>query len=80
MTDPSKGLTSSEAEKILTEVGENLIEGKKPSLILHFLSFFWGPIPWMIEVAAILSLVLQRWPDFIMITSLLLINTVIGFF
>ncbi|MFZ0565046.1 MAG: plasma-membrane proton-efflux P-type ATPase [Chlamydiales bacterium] len=80
MSDPSKGLTSSEAEKILQEVGENQIEEKKKSLFLHLLSFFWGPIPWMIEVAAVLSLVLQRWPDFAVIAALLLINGAIGFF
>jgi len=38
---------------------------EKVNQFLKFLSYFWGPIPWMIEVAVILSAVLGHWPDFI---------------
>ncbi|MFX1589133.1 MAG: plasma-membrane proton-efflux P-type ATPase, partial [Promethearchaeota archaeon] len=40
---------------------------------------FWGPIPWMIEIAAILSIVIEHWDDFIIIISMLLINAVVRF-
>jgi len=49
------GLTQPEAEKRLTQYGPNEIEEKKTNLLLKFLSYFWGPIPWMIEAAVILS-------------------------
>ena len=49
------GLTQAEAEKRLTQYGPNEIEEKKTNLLLKFLSYFWGPIPWMIEAAVILS-------------------------
>jgi H+-transporting ATPase len=58
------GLTQTEAQKRLTQYGPNEIEEKKSNELLKFLSYFWGPIPWMIEAAVILSAVARHWPDF----------------
>ncbi len=74
-----KGLTQAEAAKRLTQYGSNEIEEKKNNLFLKFLSYFWGPIPWMIEAAVILSAVARHWPDFAIILVLLLANAVVGF-
>jgi len=74
------GLTSQEAKERLAKYGENKIEEKKKSLAARLFAFFWGPIPWMIEIALILSGLLMRWPDFIMIGALLIINAALGFF
>ncbi|MCB1074527.1 MAG: plasma-membrane proton-efflux P-type ATPase [Simkania sp.] len=79
-TDSEKGLTSQEAQKRIEKYGENILETKQKSIYFQLLTFFWGPIPWMIEIAAVLSGYLQRWPDFIMIVALLLINAALGFF
>ena len=49
------GLTDAEAKKRLTQYGPNEIAEKKTNALLKFLSYFWGPIPWMIEVAVVLS-------------------------
>src|SRR5208283_1674868 len=73
------GLTQAEAEKRLTQYGPNEIAEEKTNLFLKFLSYFWGPIPWMIEVAVILSGVVRHWPDFFIILLLLLANAVVGF-
>jgi H+-transporting ATPase len=73
------GLTDAEAKKRLTQYGPNEIEEKKTNPILKFLSYFWGPIPWMIEVAVILSGVVRHWPDFFIILVLLIANAVVGF-
>ncbi|PSB53443.1 plasma-membrane proton-efflux P-type ATPase [filamentous cyanobacterium Phorm 6] len=73
------GLRQAEAKKRLTENGPNEIEEKKTNPLLKFLSYFWGPIPWMIEVAVILSGVVQHWADFFIILVLLLANAVVGF-
>src|SRR5271165_1777898 len=73
------GLTQAEAEKRLTQYGPNEITEKKSNELLKFLSYFWGPIPWMIEAAVILSAVAQHWPDFGIILLLLLANAVVGF-
>jgi len=73
------GLTQAEAQKRLTQYGPNEIEEKKTNLFLKFLTYFWGPIPWMIEAAVILSAVARHWPDFAIILLLLLANSVVGF-
>jgi H+-transporting ATPase len=73
------GLTDAEAKKRLTQYGPNEIIEKKTNLLLKFLSYFWGPIPWMIEVAVILSGVVKHWPDFFIILLLLICNAVVGF-
>ena len=73
------GLTQAEAEKRLTQYGPNEIEEKKTNLLLKFLGYFWGPIPWMIEAAVILSGLVGHWPDFFIILVLLVSNAVVGF-
>jgi len=75
-----QGLSSDEAERRLKEHGPNMIEDKKESIWKTLFSYFWGPIPWMIEIAAILSGLLRDWPDFTLILLLLLINSGLGFF
>jgi len=74
-----KGLSESSVKEKTEEYGYNEISEKKVNPILKFLSYFWGPIPWMIEVAAILSAVIHHWEDFWVIFALLLLNAVIGF-
>jgi H+-transporting ATPase len=73
------GLSQTEAQKRLTQYGPNELTEKKTNLFLKFLSYFWGPIPWMIEIAVILSGVVQHWPDFFIILLLLVANAVVGF-
>jgi H+-transporting ATPase len=73
------GLSQAEAQKRLTEYGPNELEEKKTNPFLQFLGYFWGPIPWMIEAAVILSAIDRHWPDFFIILVLLLANAVVGF-
>ncbi|MEH2058214.1 MAG: plasma-membrane proton-efflux P-type ATPase [Nostoc sp.] len=73
------GLSQAQAKKRLTKYGPNEIEEKKTNPFLKFLTYFWGPIPWMIEVAVILSGVVRHWPDFFIILLLLVTNAVVGF-
>ena len=73
------GLSQAEAQKRLTQYGPNELEEKKTNPFLKFLTYFWGPIPWMIEVAVILSGVVGHWPDFFIILLLLVSNAVVGF-
>ncbi|KAM9963911.1 hypothetical protein ACTFIW_005552 [Dictyostelium discoideum] len=75
----ANGLTKAEAQKRLEEVGPNAIPDVKRYPILEFLYFMWNPLSWTMEVAAIVSIALLDWVDFILICALLLLNATIGF-
>jgi H+-transporting ATPase len=75
----SDGLNEAEAKQRLTQYGYNEIAESKTNPYIKFLSYFWGPIPWMIEVAAILSVLVHHWTDLAIIMVLLLMNSVVGF-
>ena len=48
-----EGFTQEEAKKRLDKYGPNEIVEKKTNQFLKFLSYFWDPIPWMIESCSI---------------------------
>src|ERR1700677_399116 len=73
------GLTQAKATTRLKQYGPNEIEEKKTNAFLKLLSYFWGPIPWMIEVAVVLSGIVRHWPDFFIILLLLVANAAVGF-
>ena len=76
---PTDGLSGTEAAQRLARYGPNAIEDERRSALLEVLGHFWGPIPWMIEVALVLTAVTGRWVDFGIIAALLLLNGGVGF-
>ncbi len=74
------GLADSEVQARLQRYGYNEIEEKEEALWHRIFRRFWGPIPWMIEVAALLSAIVGKWDDFAIITVMLLINAGLDFF
>jgi H+-transporting ATPase len=77
--DPHSGLTTQEAKARLAKYGPNALLEKKKSAWAAFMGYFWGPIPWMIEAAAILALLVGDWGDFTIISALLIFNAALGF-
>lgn len=73
------GLSPEEAQRRLAQHGYNELVEETASSLLKFLSYLWGPIPWMIEIAAILSAIVRHWADFWIILTLLAANAVVGF-
>ena len=73
------GLSSEEVERTRQFYGSNDIPEKKVSPIRKLLGYFWGPIPWMIEAAAVLSIIIQQWEDFAIIFTMLVVNAAVGF-
>ncbi|HEB95984.1 MAG TPA: hypothetical protein ENI96_06085, partial [Sedimenticola thiotaurini] len=79
MTEPTStppsgttGLSSAEAASRLQQYGPNALREEHVSALRRLLGYFWGPIPWMIEIAALLSAVLRHWADFWIIVALLI--------
>jgi len=73
------GLTEAEAKRRLEQYGENALAEHRTSTLERLARFFWGPIPWMIEIAAVLSGVLRHWGDLAIILLMLFINAGVGF-
>jgi len=73
------GLSQAEATKRLVQYGPNEIAAHPANPLLKLLTYFWGPIPWMIEGAVVLSAVARHWPDFCIILVLLVSNALVGF-
>jgi H+-transporting ATPase len=74
-----EGLSEDEARARLERYGPNALEEKAESTLRKFLGYFWGPIPWMIEAAALLSAVVRNWADLGIILVLLAFNAGVGF-
>ncbi len=73
------GLSEADAQARLAFYGLNTIQEKHKSALLKFLSYFWGPIAWMIEIAAILSAVVHNTEELVIILVMLVFNAVVGF-
>jgi H+-transporting ATPase len=78
LQSPADGLTEAEAQARLARYGYNELPEESVNALLKFLSYFWGPIAWMIEAAAILSALVRHWEDFFIILALLLMNAGVG--
>lgn len=73
------GLTSAEVEVRRKQYGYNEVSAKKEHPILKFLQKFWGISAWMLELIIVLSAVLKKYSDLVVVSALLLINAVLSF-
>ena len=74
-----QGLSEEQVRERLDRLGYNEIEEHEEPLWHRLFRRFWGPIPWMIEAAAMLSAAVQKWEDFAIITVMLLVNAGLDF-
>ncbi len=77
--EAERGLAAAEIGPRLGRYGYNEIDEKEETLWHRVFRRFWGPIPWMIETAAVLSAVVQKWDDFVIIAIMLLVNAGLDF-
>ena len=72
------GLTGEEAARRLAEHGPNEVRERRENPVLAFLGRYWGPMPWLLELAAVLSLVVGHPTEVVVIVVLLTVNAVVG--
>ena len=75
----AKGLSGAEAATRLARYGRNAIDAHEESRWRKLAGYFWGPLPWMIEAAALISLFRRDWSDFFVVAGLLFYNAAVGF-
>lgn len=73
------GLSTAEAKKRVGASGYNEIQEKEASGVRRVLSYFYGPMPFAIEAAAVVSAAIGHWDDFALIVALLFTNVVVGY-
>ena len=74
-----KGLSEGEARRRLERYGYNEVREERRSPIVEFLSRYWGPMPWLLELTTALSMLLGHIVEAAIIFSLLTVNAAIGF-
>jgi H+-transporting ATPase len=86
LADPVPGppatasLSSTEAAERLAETGPNSLPDTTLSPVLQAARKFWAPVPWMLEVAMVLELVLRSFTAAGVIAGLLVFNAAIGLY
>ena len=78
--DVSLGLTSDEARARLAKYGPNAMPDAAIQPWRMALAKFWAPVPWMLEAAVILQIVLHEYVEAAVIAGLLVFNAALGFF
>ena len=77
--DPGAGLSSDEAARRLKEFGPNAAPDTAASPFRMALEKFWAPVPWMLEAAIVLQIVLGEYVEAAIIAALLVFNAALGF-
>ncbi len=75
-----KGLSASQAASRIKEFGYNEVAEKKESVYMEFLSHFWGPIPWLLEIATILCFIVGNRFDGFVFAFITLLNGGVAFY
>ena len=73
------GLTTATARARLAETGGNTMADTTPPAWLRALAMFWAPVPWMLEAAIVLQLLIGEYPEAAVIGVLLVFNAMLGF-
>src|ERR1035437_11117598 len=74
------GLTSDEASHRLEKFGPNAVPDTAMHPLRRALTKFWAPVPWMLEAAIVLEVVLGKYVEAGIIAGLLAFNSALGVF
>jgi len=79
-TDWKKGLATTEVEARRKKTGYNELTTEKENLFIKFLTYFTGPILYVMEIAVLLAAGLRDWIDFGVIIGILMLNATVGWY
>ena len=74
------GLTTQEAQSRLETIGPNSMPNAAPHPLRRMIDKLWAPVPWMLEAAIVLQLVLHKVTEAAVIAFLLIFNAALGLF
>ena len=77
--NPETGLTGAEVDARRKQHGYNEVAERSAHPVLKFLQKFWGISAWMLELIMVLSAVLGKYSDLVVVSALLVINAVLSF-
>ncbi|OCK75568.1 plasma membrane ATPase 1 [Lepidopterella palustris CBS 459.81] len=78
--DPRQGISASDVESRRKRYGANELTTEKENMFLKFLSYFTGPILYVMELAVLLAAGLRDWVDFGVIIGILMLNAIVGWY
>ncbi|WP_245626383.1 HAD-IC family P-type ATPase [Companilactobacillus heilongjiangensis] len=78
-TDAEDGLTSAEVKRRLDRDGRNELEVKKTSKFIQFIKQFNNSIIYILAAAAIMTFLMHRYSDSIVIGLVIIANAIIGY-
>jgi H+-transporting ATPase len=79
-SDSANELTSQEAKSRLKQIGQNSVPDTALHPLRRVIDKLWAPVPWMLEIAIILQLILHKFTEAGVIATLLVFNAALGFF
>jgi magnesium-transporting ATPase (P-type) len=77
--NPETGLTHAEVDTRRKAHGYNEVAEQKGHPVRTFLGKFWGVSAWMLELIIVLSAILRKYSDLIVVGALLVVNAVLNF-
>jgi magnesium-transporting ATPase (P-type) len=74
-----KGLSTASVQERISFFGRNEIPEKRKNPFIEFVGRYWGPMPWLLELAMLLSFALKHELEGCIIFGLMTLNAIIGF-
>ena len=79
LSTSTNGLSENEAKRRINESGYNELSEKRKNPFVDFLTRYWGPMPWLLELTMALSYIIAHYLEVVIVFGLLTLNAVIGF-
>jgi H+-transporting ATPase len=79
LSTSTNGLSENEAKRRINESGYNELSEKRKNHFVDFLTRYWGPMPWLLELTMALSYIIGHYLEVVIVFGLLTLNAIIGF-